>query len=142
MRAILKASSFELATGIGEGEDRLFAHHDAGKALSELGDIDVGNAGIEGDELELPGLVGYAAGDLGAAVADLAGAEMAAGVEKPVAVLVEDIGALAADDHLGISGRILALEGGEIREEMADMPLGAIAGGLAVHRRGWGSGHA
>ena len=54
VRAILKASSFELAAGVGEGEDRLVADHDLRQALGELGDIDVRDAGVERDELERP----------------------------------------------------------------------------------------
>ncbi len=94
-------------------------------------DVDVRDAGVEGDELEFPDLVGDALRHLGAAMADLAGAEMAAGVEQAVAVLVEDIGALAADDHLRVAVGILALEGGEVGKEMADAALRPLTGGSA-----------
>ena len=87
-------------------------------------DVDVRDAGVERDELELRDLLGDALRPLRLApMADLAGAEMAAGVEQAVAVLVEDIGAFAADDHLRIAVGIFALEGGEIGEEVADVPF-------------------
>ena len=83
-------------------------------------------------------LVGDAARHLGAAMADLAGAEMAAGVEQAIALLVEDIGALAADDHLRIAVGIFALQRGEVGEEMADVFPGAIAGrGPGPCRAAW-----
>ena len=127
----LEGELVRFAAGVGEGEDRLVADHDLRQALGEFGDVDVRDAGVEGDELEFPDLVGDALRHLGAAMADLAGAEMAAGVEQAVALLVEDIGALAADDHLRIAVGILALEGGEVGEEMADVALRALTGGSA-----------
>ena len=139
----LEGELVRFAARIGEGEHRLVAHHDAGEPFRQLRDIDVRDAGIERDELERLDLGGDAAGHFGATMADLAGAEVAAGVEQAMAVLVEDIGTLAADHHLGVAVGILALECDEIGKEVADMALGASAGGTAVKgRRGWVCGHA
>ena len=138
----LEGELVRFAARVGEGEDRLVADGDLRQALGELGDVDMRDAGIEGDELERLHLVGDPSRHLRPAVADLAGAEVAAGVEQPVAVLVEDIGALAAHDHLRIAVGILALEGGEVGEEVADVPLGPLAvGDAGPGRRGFRCRH-
>ncbi len=107
----LEGELVRFAARVGEGEHRLLAHRDLRQALGELGNVDVRDTGIKGDELERPGLLGDAPGDLGTTMADLAGAEVAAGVEQAVAVLVEDVGTLAADDHLGVARRDIRARG-------------------------------
>jgi len=125
----LEGELVRLAARVCEGEDRLVADHDLRQALGQLGDVDVRNPRVERDELEFLDLVGDPLCHFGAAMADLAGAEMAAGVEQAIALLVEDIGALAADDHLRVAVGVLALQRGEVGEEMADVFPGAITGG-------------
>src|SRR5262245_15241684 len=86
------------------------------------GDI-VRIAGIEGREFETLGLLGHSPPHLLATMADIAGAEMIAGVEQPPPLVVEDIGALAANDDMRVDARILILEACEIGQEMPQAAL-------------------
>ena len=58
--------------------------------------------------------------DLAPAVADLAGAEMAAGVEQLATLDVPDVRALGADDHPRVLVRKGGLELAEVGEEVTD----------------------
>ena len=90
--------------------------------------------GVERDEVELADLARDALADLAPPVPDLAGAEVAAGVEQHAPLGVPDVRALGADDQPRILVRVGALELPEVGEEVADRMPRALPH-LPIHRR-------
>ena len=109
-----------LAAARREREDRIVDRDELGEHLRELDRLRMREPGVEGDEVELADLPRDALADLSPAVPDLAGAEMAAGVEQHASLGVPDVRALGADDHARVLVRIGGLELPEVGEEVAD----------------------
>src|SRR6185312_11306942 len=116
-----------LAAARGEREARIRHGHERAELGGQPRDRLVGEARLEAHEVELPDLVRDGVRHRSAAVTDLADTEADAGVQRAVAVLVEEVGALRADDHARIGAREGLIERGEIAREMAYLCLDRVA---------------
>ena len=129
-----------LGAARGEEDPVEVAGREAGDALGQLDRLRVRVAPV-GVEAELLDLRGRGLADLGAAVAGVHAEERREAVEVALAVLVVDVGALAARDDRDLVAVVVRAHAREVHPEMAARLLLKIAGsaGALARRRsaGW-----
>ena len=103
-----------------------------GQPLGQLDRLGV-RVGPQREERQLAGLLGRCLGQLGPAVADLDDEQPGQPVEVALALVVEDVGTVAAHDHRHV-GRVVGRHAGEVHPQVVVRALGerAVAGRLVL----------